>query len=229
MKVHIVPILKDNYAYVVQSDTEVAVIDAGEAKPIVNFLTKNQLRPEWIISTHKHGDHTDGNIELMEAYNCRLAAPAECGESDFILKDGDIFPVGNLQFNIIETKGHTAGHIMLFEPNHKILFSGDTLFAMGCGRLFEGEAGDMFKAMEKIKTLPKDTKIYTGHEYTADNARFATAFMRDNGAIAERSKYISGQSCTMPTVLEDELKTNPFLLAETKEQFADYRKAKDNF
>ena len=230
MEIHIVPILKDNYAYVIQTDTEVAIVDPGEAKPVVEFLTKQQLQPNWIINTHKHWDHVNGNLELMEAYDCNLAAPAECeGHIDVVLRDGAVFALGDLVFQIILTKGHTAGHIILFEPNEKIMFSGDTLFAMGCGRLFEGSPSDMFVAMEKIKSLPVDTKIFAGHEYTLSNAKFAKHLLPDNHYIAKRYEVVKQAKCTMPTTLEQELKTNPYLLADSVQQFAKYRAAKDKF
>lgn len=230
MQVHIIPILKDNYAYVVQSATKVAVIDPGEAAPIIDFLNEQGLHPDWIINTHKHADHVGGNQELINAFGCELAAPIECeGKIDVVLKDGNVFTMGNLDFSIMLTKGHTAEHIILFEPNHKILFSGDTLFAMGCGRLFEGDAGDMFMAMKKIKGLPEDTKIYCGHEYTRSNAEFAYSIKPGNRDIARRREQIQDEICTIPTILAQELKTNLFLIAETVSEFAEYRKAKDEF
>lgn len=210
MQVHIVPVLNDNYAYIVQSDTEVAVIDPGDSAPVIDFLHAQGLHPDWIINTHKHHDHVGGNLDLINAFGCQIAAPSEySGHKDFVLKDGDVFPVGNLAFQIHLTKGHTAGHIILFEPSHKILFSGDTLFAMGCGRLFEGEPYEMFQAMKLIKSLPNDTIIYCGHEYTRANAEFARHLMPDNKNIAERYDAIRKQTCTMPTLLAQELKNKP--------------------
>ena len=230
MEIFTVPILNDNYAYVIQTLDRVAVIDPGEAKPIVKFMKHHGFDLNWIINTHHHGDHTGGNLELQEAFpDCKVAAPAECGTTDCLLKDGEKFTFGDITLEVIETVGHTKGHVILFEPNHKILFSGDTLFAMGCGRLFEGNAEDMFEAMKKIKSLPGDTKIYCGHEYTASNAKFVSHLMPDNDAIQQRMKTVMHQPCTMPTLLDQELKTNPFLMASTVEEFAQYRNAKDNF
>ena len=230
MHIHVVPILNDNYAYIIQSDTEVAVVDPGEAAPIIDFLNDHGLHPDWIINTHKHGDHINGNVQLMDAFDCKLAAPAECeGNKDYVLEDGDLFPVGNLGFQISLTKGHTGGHIVLYEPHHNILFSGDTLFAMGCGRLFEGESHDMFQAMKYIKSLPAQTKIYCGHEYTRANADFARHILPDNAEISRRHKEVQSVDCTMPTTVAQELKTNPFLIARDVSEFAKYRQAKDNF
>lgn len=230
MEVHIVPILNDNYAYIVQTDNAVAVIDPGEARPIMDYLTEHLFEVDWIINTHKHGDHTSGNVELKDAYDCKLAAPRECdGHIDFTLEDGAVFPLGNLEFRVLLTKGHTAGHVVLFEPNRKILFSGDTLFVMGCGRVFEGSADDMFTSMQRIKSLSLETKIYCGHEYTKANAAFARHILPDNPDIQKRAEDLANFDCTVPTTLAEELKTNPFLLADSPEQFAEYRKAKDRF
>lgn len=230
MKIHVIAILKDNYAYVVQTDNAVAVIDPGEAKPIADFLTKHEMTPNWIINTHRHGDHVAGNEELMAAYDCQLAAPPECsGDIDVILNDGDVFSLGDLQFQIMLTKGHTAGHIVLFEPNHKILFSGDTLFVMGCGSVFEGSMDEMFQSMQVIKSLSPEIKIYCGHEYTRANAAFACHILPENSDIQIRKQEFENKACTVPTTLAEELKTNPYLLAETVDEFAKYRKSKDDF
>ena len=225
MKIHIIPILQDNYAYVVEEGDVTVVIDPGEAEPIIAFLEQNNLKPDWVINTHKHWDHVNGNAVILEKYNARLAAPAECGDSDHLLKDGDQF----LGFDVIETPGHTMGHIVLYHPVEKILFSGDTLFSMGCGRLFEGAADDIFPSIQHIKLLPPETQIYCGHEYTLSNAKFAANILPHNHDIQNRLSVISGQKCTIPTLLSEELKTNPFLLAETVEEFTRYRTAKDNF
>lgn len=230
MQVHIVPILKDNYAYIIQTDTDVAIVDPGDAAPVLAYLDEHGLHPNWIINTHRHGDHVDGNVHLKDAFDCKLAAPAECdGDIDTVLSDGDVFSFGNLEFQIIQTKGHTAGHIVLFEPTRKILFSGDTLFVMGCGRVFEGTPDDMFISLKKIKELPPETKIYCGHEYTAANANFAVHILPDNEDVAQARREMLGQKCTVPTLLSRELKTNPFLLANSVSEFAKYRAAKDRF
>lgn len=230
VEVFVVPVLEDNYAYIIQSGDQCAVIDPGEAKPVVEALTKHLLEPDWIINTHKHWDHVDGNNEILEAYeDCKVAAPAECGGADVTLEDGDTFTLGDTNFQIILTKGHTEGHIVLFDPASKTLFSGDTLFSMGCGRLFEGSADDMFAAMCKIKALPPETLIYFGHEYTASNAKFATHLYPENQEILKRAGEVSSQPQTVPTRLDIELKTNPFLLVETLEEFGDFRARKDKF
>lgn len=229
MDVHIIPILDDNYAYIIQSGDMVGVIDPGEAQPIIDFLQNNNLTLDWIINTHKHWDHIDGNPALIQKYNPKIAAAGECDfDKDITLTHGESFTFGDITFDVTLTKGHTNGHVVLYDPTYRILFSGDTLFAMGCGRLFEGSPSDMFAAMAYIKTLPPETLIYCGHEYTATNATFAQSIMPNHKDIQARCVDIIGQSCTMPTILATELKTNPFLLAETVDQFTDYRRQRDN-
>ncbi len=229
MDVSIIPILEDNYAYVIQSGDMVGVVDPGEAGPVIAYLEQHNLNLDWIINTHHHWDHVGGNAELVVKYDCKVAAPSECKGKNKVLKDGQNFEFGDIAFQIFLTSGHTMGHIVLFDPTYRILFSGDTLFAMGCGRLFEGTHADMFKSMQVIKSLPPETAIYGGHEYTADNAKFATHIMPDNADIKSRAMEIIGQECTMPTLQAIEMATNPYLIAETVEEFTKIRTAKDIF
>jgi hydroxyacylglutathione hydrolase len=230
MDVSIIPILDDNYAYVIQSDDMVGVVDPGEAEPVIAYLEQHNLKLDWIINTHHHGDHVDGNVALIEKYGCKVAAPDECkGDKDVILQDGEDFKFGDISFQIFLASGHTMGHVVLFDPTYRILFSGDTLFVMGCGRLFEGSHADMFKSMQVIKSLPPETVIYGGHEYTPDNAKFATHIMPDNADIKARAIEVMGQECTMPTLQAVEMITNPYLIAQTVEEFTKIRTAKDNF
>lgn len=230
LHITIIPILSNNYAYLIQSGDVVGIVDPGESKPIIDYLDDHKLRLDWVINTHHHDDHTGGNRALIDKYNARLAAPAECGDDiDVILKDNEKFDFGDSSFNIILAKGHTAGHIMLYDQQSKVLFSGDTLFAMGCGRVFEGTHNEMFAAMKKIKHLPLDTQIYCGHEYTLSNAQFASYLMPHNNLISDRIEKVKIQKCTVPTSLDIEMKTNPFLIADTIEDFIKYRVAKDKF
>jgi hydroxyacylglutathione hydrolase len=229
MDVSIIPILDDNYAYIIRSGSQVGVIDPGEAKPVIDYLQSNDLQLHWVMNTHRHGDHINGNKELLDMYDARLAAPTECGESDFVLEDGELFPFGDVAFQIFLTKGHTAGHIVLYDPTYRILFAGDTLFAMGCGRVFEGTMGDMFQSMQIIKQFPPETAIYCGHEYTKSNAIFARHILPDNEQIKSRLETIQNMDCTMPTLFAEELVTNPYLLAKNLDEFMAFRTAKDNF
>lgn len=229
MDVKIIPILDDNYAYVIQSGDTVGVIDPGESQPIIDYLESKNLSLDCVINTHKHWDHVNGNEKLIEKYNAKLVAPAECGDCDVLLSEENAFAFGDTVFQIFHTPGHTAGHIILFEPTYRILFSADTLFVMGCGRVFEGTMDDMYQSMKKIKSLPPETAIYGGHEYTPANIQFAKHILPDNLRVFERSQALEGQKCTMPTTLAEELTTNPFLLAKDLDEFTQYRQAKDSF
>ena len=229
MDVKIIPILRDNYAYIIQSGGQVGVIDPGESQPIVDYLDSHGLKIHWVINTHKHLDHTSGNEDLIRKYHAKLAAPAECGRADKLLQAENKFVFGDIEFEVINTPGHTAGHIILFDPTYRVLFAGDTLFAMGCGRVMEGTMEEMYDSMQKIKSLPPETAIYCGHEYTATNINFTKKILPHNLKVFERSSQLYDVSCTMPTTLADELSTNPFLLASDVEEFGEYRKAKDNF
>jgi hydroxyacylglutathione hydrolase len=227
--IHVLPILSDNYAFIIRSGDQVGVIDPGEAQPFIDFLDDKGWDLDVVINTHHHWDHTDGNQGLIDRYHARWAAPAECGQADEILEEGTPFQFGDTEFQIIHGSGHTKGHVSLYSAADHVLFSGDNLFAMGCGRLFEDTAEAMFDGLQKLKSLPSETLVYFGHEYTASNAKFAAHLFPDNQDILARCGEVSNQIQTIPTRLADELKTNPFLLAETVEQFTDYRKQKDDF
>lgn len=232
--IHIVPILDDNYCYIIEgADNQCLIVDPGEANPVKLYLNKNKLKPVAIINTHHHGDHTGGNLDF--------GLPVIAPETEKIkipgfsksIKDKDKIDLAGIDLTVIETPGHTKGHVILYCEAASALFSGDTLFSMGCGRLFEGSAQDMYESLQKIKQLPPDTKIYCGHEYTAANARFAQHIEPDNNDIALRiteiKKLRDKKEPTIPTTLEMELKTNPFLRADSADSFADLRSQKDNF
>lgn len=238
IKVHIIPILKDNYAYVICArDGSIAVIDPGEAQPIIDFLELQNLRPDMILNTHHHGDHVHGNIALKEKYGAVVYAPEKEAQRitgvDRTLCDGDVLPFGDEQAQIIETKGHTAGAICYHFPDSRILFTGDTLFSMGCGRLFEGTAEDMFTSFQKIATLPDDTMIYCGHEYTAVNGAFCLSVEPENTDIQTRIKEVAllrqQDKPSLPVSLATEKKTNVFLRATDAKRFAELRLLRNAF
>lgn len=235
LDITVVPILQDNYAYIIcdRQTVMTGVIDPGEAQPIMDVLKQKDLRLDWVINTHHHWDHTDGNEALIEKYGARWAAPAECGDPDIVLTESELFYFGDTPFEILWTPGHTEGHVCLFDRNDNALFSGDTLFSMGCGRIFEGTAEEMYKGIKKIKALPKRTTMYCGHEYTKSNGEFARHILPDNEDIKIRMEEVTrlrqDGKPTIPVTLEKELKTNPFLLADSADQFADWRKQKDRF
>ena len=220
----LVPCLQDNYAVLVHDPVTgaTAVIDAPEAAPIEAALDRAGYRLTDILVTHHHGDHTGGIAALKKRFACRVVAPAaeapRIPAVDETVREGDTVRVGNLAAEVIETPGHTAGHISYWFAGEKLAFVGDTLFSLGCGRLLEGDAPTMWRSLSKLKRLPDDTRVYCGHEYTMSNARFALGIDPDNTALRKRAAVVDllrnqGQP-TLPTELGDEKAANPFLRAD---------------
>lgn len=236
MKIHIIPTLSDNYTYVLEGNGECAVIDAGEAPPVIEFLEEHNLKPDLIINTHHHGDHIGGNAEIKNKYGCKIAAPEKetlkIGYVDIPLSENSALQVCGQAVQILETPGHTLGHICLYFPVSKALFSADTLFSLGCGRLFEGSPDQMWRSFQKIMALPEDTDIYPGHEYTLANAKFCLTVEPDNDNLKARYKEVQDlrdqNKPTIPSSLGQEKKTNVFLRANSAERFAEIRAQKDN-
>jgi hydroxyacylglutathione hydrolase len=222
-----IPVLKDNYCYLVhdQATGETAVVDPAVAAPVLAELAKTGWHLGHILNTHHHGDHTGGNLDLKAATGARIAGPA--GERaripgiDVALAEGDSYAIGDENATIYEVPGHTGGHIAFFLPATHVLFSGDALFALGCGRVFEGTAPQMWQSLDKFRHLPPDTTIYCGHEYTESNARFALTIEPDNAALRARAAQIAETRAagrpTVPSKLSEELATNPFLRADAPE------------
>ena len=236
--VTIIPILRDNYAYLLHApEGATAILDAGESAPIISVLESKNLTPTMILSTHHHGDHVAGNEALKEKYACQLFAPegdsAKMTGVDKTLCEGDSVMIGNTKAYIIAARGHTAGGMCVYVPDAQALFTGDTLFSMGCGRLFEGTAQEMFDTLQKIAALPVDTMIYCGHEYTLTNGAFALSLAPDNpdiqARIRESQDLRTRNLPTLPVSLATEKKTNPFLKAKSAEDFAALRKKRDVF
>ncbi len=238
INVTILPIFDDNYAYLIKSACGVVgVIDPGQAKPVIEELEKQKLSLDYIFITHHHWDHVGGNKELKNKYGAQIIAPQKEAHAikgiDIKVSDGDIIKFGEENIKIIETTGHTLGSICYYFEDNKILFTGDTLFSMGCGRLFEGSAEDMFKSFQKIKSLPNDTMVYCAHEYTRGNAGFCLSQDRNNPYLKKRIEEVkhlrSQQKPTLPVSLGIEKKTNIFMKAKSAEEFAALRVKKDNF
>ncbi len=211
----------DNYAVLIRDeDADVtASIDAPDADAILNRLSEKGWRLTHLLITHHHSDHTAGNLQLKDATGCTIVGPKV--EEDRIpgidqaVGEGDTLAFGNFEVRVLDTPGHTAGHIAYWIPAARAVFVGDTLFAMGSGRIFEGNAELMWKSLQKIAQLPPDTEIYCGHEYTAANGKFALTIEPDNQALQNRVKQVEALSAanqpTLPTRVELELETNPFL------------------
>lgn len=237
--VHIVPVLSDNYAYVLRDEVEdfTAVVDPGEAAPVEKFLDDNGWTLNLILNTHHHGDHIGGNAALMARYGCPLAAPeAERGRIDgitFGLAQGEDFDIAGEPVTVIETPGHTSGHVCLYLPQSRALFAGDTLFSLGCGRIFEGTPKQMFESIAKLKALPDETRLFCGHEYTAANGEFAMSLLPENEVLHLRLQMVRALRAkgkpTLPVTLGLEKQANPFCVADNLKQFALYRRLKDNF
>jgi len=237
--VTLIPTLQDNYTYLLETPNggPVAVIDPGESLPVINILEARHLKLDYILNTHHHGDHTAGNDELKKRYRARLIAPASekhrISNIDQGTHDGDIVKLGDEYIHILETPGHTAGGICFYIPNSKMVFTGDTLFSMSCGRLFEGTPEQMYTSLKKIAALPDDTLAYCGHEYTSENARFALSIDPYNKVLQSRAlevnKLRAQSKPTLPVSIETEKATNPFIRAKNAEEFAHLRRLKDQF
>jgi hydroxyacylglutathione hydrolase len=218
---HQFPCLKDNYGVLVHEPRSgaTAAIDAPEAKAVLEALGERGWTLTHILTTHHHGDHTGGNLELKAATGCEIVGPAaEAQRIPGIVRDvgeGATVALGSVTFKVLETPGHTLGHVTYWCPGEGVAFVGDTLFAMGCGRVFEGTPEMMWHSLSKIARLPKETTIYCGHEYTLANARFGLTIEPENRKLQERAKAVETLRAegrpTLPTRLADELETNVFL------------------
>ncbi|MGZ8389697.1 MAG: hydroxyacylglutathione hydrolase [Rhodoplanes sp.] len=221
---HLFLCLRDNYGVLVHDPATgaTASIDAPEAGAVDAALAERGWRLTDILVTHHHGDHTAGIVELKERHGCRVTGPAHernpIAGVDVTVSEGEIVKVGSLEAQVIETPGHTAGHIAYWFPKEKAAFVGDTLFSIGCGRLFEGSAETMWNSLVKLRALPDDTRIYCGHEYTQSNIRFALTVEPDNEVLKRRAadvdRLLAGGRPTVPSVLGEEKQANPFLRAD---------------
>ena len=239
LQVFQIPALRDNYIYILHERTQgkTTVVDPSLAKPVNDFLSKKNLRLDFIWNTHHHFDHTGGNRELKKKWNCPVYGYKEDAfripEIDRTLEEGEVFYFGKIRVEVLFIPGHTLGHIAFWLPEEKYLFCGDTLFSIGCGRLFEGTPKMMFNSLQKIKNLPLDTQIYCAHEYTEDNAQFALSVDKNNTKLQKRAQAVKllrqKNQPTVPSSLKEELETNPFLKAKTSLEFKILREKKDCF
>lgn len=254
LSVDVVPVLEDNYIFILhESDSqETVVVDPAEAAPVLKHLEKRNWKLTAIWNTHHHPDHTGGNLELKELTSCRIVGPekgyvAIPGIDEVLKEEESSLFIGKYSVKVFETPGHTLTALSYYVEAASALFCGDSLFSLGCGRLFEGTAKDLWSSLEKIKPLPKETLIYCAHEYTESNARFALSIEGNNkDLISYRDKVLQmrkeGES-TIPTNLDIELKANPFLRTEapsvreslsmqeapSSEVFGKLRELKDHF
>ena len=239
MNVEIIKCLKDNYSYLVidEKNQTACVIDPSEAKPIINFIEKNKIHLKFILNTHHHYDHVGGNKELKKKYNTKVIGFEEdkdrIPEIDICLKDRDVWRNNNFEFKIFHIPGHTLGHVCFNFFKEKLLFTGDTLFSLGCGRIFEGTYEQMFNSIKLLKSFDLKTKIYCGHEYTLKNSDFCLIHDKKNLKLKEKilliKEKLNKNLPTVPSTLKEELETNIFLKCDSIESFSKLRNLKDNF
>ncbi|MFW7381613.1 MAG: hydroxyacylglutathione hydrolase [Oligoflexus sp.] len=248
-----IPVLNDNYIYLIkdQSTARVAVVDPAEAGPVIRLLEQLDWQLDYILNTHHHYDHVGGNMELKRYYSCHIIGPKADEQRipgiDQALSDGEWGSVGQAKFQFFDTPGHTRGHGVYWFPDDERLFCGDTLFSLGCGRLFEGTPAQMWASLTKIRQLPDSTRVYCAHEYTAANARFALTMEPENKNLQAYAEEIfkkrTNDEPTIPCTLGQEKLCNPFLRADQEdlqrqlglagakpvEVFAHVRQSKDRF
>ena len=239
MKIQIIKCLIDNFSYLIIDETnnDACVIDPSESKPIIDFIERNNINLKYILNTHHHFDHVGGNKELKKRYNANVVGfigdKDRIPEIDILVNDLKIWKKDNFEAKIYHIPGHTTGHIAFHFFKEKKIFTGDTLFSLGCGKIFEGTYEQMFNSLNKIKKLPKDTEIYCGHEYTLQNGNFCLVHDSSNLKLKEKitkvRKKLKKNLPSIPTVLADEIECNIFLKAKDLESFSKLRDLKDNF
>ena len=251
LKIIIVPCLNDNYSYVCYDENKDAfVVDPSEFKPVHKCLEDNNLNLKFVLNTHHHFDHVGGNSELKKKYNCKIVGSKldkdRIPEIDILLTEGDLWNFKKNTAEVMEIPGHTTGHIAFYFMNEKIVFTGDTLFALGCGRLFEGTPEMMWNSLKKLKKLPDDTKIYCGHEYTLSNAKFLQSVIPNDlidKKVEQLKKLEIDKTPSIPSTIKEEKELNLFFQSDNdslklqlniknktdEETFAYLRNLKDNF
>ncbi len=253
MEIALVPLLIDNYGYLLHdtASKESAVVDPSQAAPVLAAAKARGWRLNYVLNTHHHPDHSGGNLGLKQETGCRVVGPAPDRDRipgiDIALDEGGRFRLGDDEAEILFIPGHTRGHIAFHFRGAKAVFCGDTLFSLGCGRMFEGNPPMMWASLEKLRRLPGDTRVFCGHEYTAANARFAVSIDPENAALRRREREVAKLRAaglpTIPSAMAEECAANPFLRADDPtlagavnrrgaapaEVFGEIRRLKDNF
>lgn len=242
MSIIIEPIssFETNYVWLIYDDADktAVVVDPGDAKPVLQVLKEKKLSLKTILITHFHSDHIGAITELKSNFQCKVFAPKKEANKipnvDEFLHEGDLVTLEGIgTAKVLETPGHTLGSICYYISDLKVVFTGDTLFSLGCGRLFEGSPADMYHSLNKLAALPDETMVYCAHEYTADNGRFATSVFPNYQPLKNRLEQVKqlrqNHLPTLPVSLGEEKRTNPFLLAKNVTEFTDFRTAKDHF
>ena len=239
MKIEIIPCLQDNYSYLIidEENNTACVVDPSEADPVIKYLENNQIELKFILNTHHHYDHVGGNQKLKAKYGASVVGYEGDKERipgiDILVNDQETWIYKNFEAKVIHIPGHTLGHICFYFYKDESVFTGDTLFSLGCGRIFEGTYTQMFDSLMKLKELPKNTKIFCGHEYTLQNSKFCMTHDRNNENLRAKLSDIkiklkAGLS-TIPSTIKDELECNIFLRSNNVETFSKLRDLKDNF
>ena len=239
MKIEIIPCLKDNYSYlIIDEESNIAcVVDPGEAEPIIEYLENTQIKLKFILNTHHHYDHVDGNQKLKEKYRANVVGYKGDKDKipgiDILVSDQETWIYKNFEAKIIHIPGHTLGHICFYFHKDELVFTGDTLFSLGCGRIFEGTYAQMFDSLMKFKELPKNTKVFCGHEYTLQNSKFCIVHDENNKNLKTKINDIKiklkAGMPTIPSTIKDEVECNIFLRSHNLETFSKLRDLKDNF
>jgi len=221
MNIHIIPCLKDNYAYIIENEKtkNACVIDPSESAPVLSFLEKNKLNLKYILNTHHHADHIGGNLDLKKKFNAIILGFIKDKNRipgiDIALNDKEIWNFEGSDVLVEHVPGHTSGHIFYYFKDENSVFTGDTLFSFGCGRLFEGSYKEMVNSLKKIKSLPRKTKIFCGHEYTISNLKFCMAIDKNNSELKKKYNQIDNNInknlTSMPANLSEEIELNIFL------------------
>ena len=220
MKIEIISCLNDNYSYLIHDEISntVAIVDPSEFIPCDTIISKNYQKLDFILNTHHHYDHVGGNEELKKKYNSKVLGfendKNRIPQIDIVLKDNQEFKIGTLNFTTIFIPGHTRGHVAFYFKKERVVFTGDTLFSLGCGRVFEGTYKQMFQSLNKLKNLPGETKVYCGHEYTFKNLEFCIKFNPNNDFLKKKKNDIKlslkNKKPTIPSTIADEIKGNIF-------------------
>jgi hydroxyacylglutathione hydrolase len=239
MKIQIIPCLKDNYSYlIIDEESNIAcVVDPSEAEPIIKYLKNTKIKLKFILNTHHHYDHVGGNQKLKEKYGASIVGYKGDKERipgiDILVNDQENWIYKNFEAKIMYIPGHTLGHICFYFYKNNSVFTGDTLFSLGCGRVFEGTYDQMFNSLMKLKELPKNTKIFCGHEYTLQNSKFCLTHDKNNQNLKDKINDIKiklkAGLPTIPSTIQDELKCNIFFRSHNVETFSKLRDLKDNF
>ena len=239
MKVITVKCLKDNFSYIIlnEKNNHACVIDPGEAGPIIETIKKEKINLRYILNTHHHGDHVGGNLELKKNFNCKILGFLKDKKNipgiDILIKDKELYQNDDFEFTTYHTPGHTVGHVIFHFHRQNLLFTGDTLFSLGCGRIFEGSYDQMYNSLNLIKNFSKGTLIYFGHEYTLQNSKFCIYHEPENNKLKDKilkiRQKLKNNISTTPTNLEDELDCNIFLRCNDLFSFSKLRELKDNF